>query len=322
MYILIILQLINSIILVRNPDELFTHSDREPYMITARKVTLDEQENNEGKVTHLMGNVKITHGVTVITGDEGYAYEKDQSAEIIGNVTIDDEGTIITSNKAKYYKDLRMAIAVDSVNVRDNNQLLKADSIVYFKEKKFSQAWGNVVLIDEKQNTEVTGDHGEFDFLTEVGFITQNPVLKLKEKEKEIAITGDTLKIKRKENFMSCTGNVKIVEDSITAKAGYLEYFQDSDMIYLKEEPLIEQQGKSTLSGHLIEVFLKKREIVKTTATINAKGEYNVSRGGSNTVSGDSITIYFDKGKTERLVVKGNAVGMYKKVITKEKKSE
>ncbi len=322
MNIIILLQIINSIIFVRDPDELFTRSDTEPYVITATKVALDEQADDKGSVSHLIGNLKIVHGKTIITGEEGYAYEKDETAEIIGNVKILDEGTIITSNKAKYFKQEKKAVANDSVRVLDNKQLLKADSLVYFKETKSSKACGNVVLIDEEQNTEVSGEYGEYDFLTQQGFLTENPMLKLKEKEKYITISGDTLKIRRKDNFMSCTGNVKVVEDSITAKAGYLEYFQNSDMIYLKEKPSIEQQNKSTLCGELIEVFLKKRKIVKTTATKNAKGEYNLPEGGSNTVSGDSITIYFTQGEVERLVVKGNASGVYRKVLSKEKKSE
>ncbi|GAH86011.1 unnamed protein product, partial [marine sediment metagenome] len=94
MVLLIFLQILSSVFLVREPDELFTRKDREQYVITADKVTLDE--TGEGRVSHLIGNIKITHGRTIITGDEGYAYENEQMAEIISNVKIDDEGTIIT----------------------------------------------------------------------------------------------------------------------------------------------------------------------------------------------------------------------------------
>lgn len=320
MNILIFSLVINSLFLVRDPDEIFTAKDREPYIIEAEKVTLDETD--EGRVSHLMGNVKITHGKTIITGDEGFAYENEQMAEIIGNVKIDDEGTIITSKIAKYFKEERMVVLVDTVELQDGEQVLKADSLVYFKGKKVSHAYGGVILIDEEQNTEVTGDYGEYDFINKEGFITSNPVLTLSEKDRKIIITGDTLRIKRKENFMSCTGNVKIREDSIMARAGYLEYYSDSERIYLKEKPIIEQVGKSTLSGLLIEVFLKNREIVKTIATIDAKGNYSFSDGATNDVMGDTITIFFKDGKTDRIAVIGNARGLYKKKEEEEKKGE
>lgn len=317
MVLLIFLQILSSVFLVREPDELFTRKDREQYVITADKVTLDE--TGEGRVSHLIGNIKITHGRTIITGDEGYAYENEQMAEIISNVKIDDEGTIITSKIAKYFKEERMAVLVDTVELRDGKQVLKADSLVYFKETKLSEAWGSVILIDREQNTEITGDYGEYDFVNEEGFITDNPELTLFEKDKKITITGDTLRIKRKENFMSCKGNVKVREDSIIASAGYLEYYSDSERIYLQEEPTIEQEGKSTLTGSSIEVFLKKREIVKTVATDNAKGNYTFSDGATNDIMGDTISIFFKDGKTDRIIVVGNAKGSYRKVKEEEK---
>ncbi len=320
MSVLIIFQIVTLLVMVRDPDEILTKYDREPYVIQAERVTLDETES--GRVSHLIGNVRITHGKTVITGDEGYAYETQQMAEVIKNVTIDDEGTIITARVARYYKEERMVVLVDSVELLEGKQILKADSLVYYKGKKKSIAVGNVVLIDQEQNTEVTGDYGEYDFVNETGFITNKPTLTLLEKDKKIVITGDTLNIRRKENFMSCSGNVTVREDSIQAKAGYLEYYSDSERIYLKEEPVVEQEGKSFLTGLSIEVFLKKREIIKTVATNNARGTYHFSDKGVNDVTGDSITLYFKDGKTDRIVIVGNARGVYKKPREEEKKNE
>ncbi len=316
----IFLLLINSIFLIKDPDELFTKSDMEPYIVTAERVYLDE--TGEGRVSHLIGNVKIIHGKTIITGDEGYVYENQQMAEIIKNVQIDDEGTIITARVAKYFKEEKMLVLVDSVDLREGKQILKTDSLIYFKEKKVSKAWGDVVLIDEEQNTTVTGGYGEYDFVNEVGFMTDNPELILLEKDRKITITGDTLNIRRKENFMSCKGNVKVYGDSIMATAGYLEYFSLKEHIYLKENPVVEQEGKLSLSGISIEVFLKKREIVRTVAVNNARGSYALSDGGTNDVTGDTITIFFKEGRTERIVVIGNAKGVFSKVKDEEKQGD
>ena len=320
MNIVIFLLIVNSVFLVKDPDEIFTKDDREPYIVTAERVYLDE--TGEGRVSHLIGNVKIIHGKTIITGDEGYVYENQQMAEIIKNVQIDDEGTIITSRVAKYFKDERMVVLIDSVYLQEGKQILKTDSLVYLKEKKVSKAWREVVLIDEEQNTTVTGGYGEYDFVNEVGFMTDNPELILLEKDKKITITGDTLNIRRKENFMSCKGNVKVREDSIIATAGYLEYFSDKEHIYLKENPVVEQEGRSSLSGSSIEIILKKREIVRTVAVNNAKGNYSLSDGGTNDVTGDTITIFFKEGRTERIVVVGNAKGIFRKVKDEEKQGD
>ena len=320
MTMLIFLQILSSIFLLKDPDELFTRTDREPYIIEADKVIIDE--TGDGRISHLIGNLKITHGKTIITGDEGFAYEKEQMAEILKNVKIDDEGTIITSGIAKYYKEERKAILKNSVELIEGKQILKADSLVYFKEKKISKAFGNVSLIDLEQKTDVTGNYGEYSFVNEEGFMTDNPKLMLIEKDNKITITGDTLRMKRKENFMSCNGNVKVSEDSITARAGYLEYYSDAEKIYLHTEPVIEQKGKSTLTGFSIEIFLKKREIVKTIATVDAKGIYQFSDSGTNDVMGDTIIIFFTDGKVERIVVHGNASGFYKKVLAEGKEGE
>lgn len=320
MHLIIFLHVVCSLFFVKDPDELFTRTDTEPYIVEADKVKLDETE--KGRISHLLGNVKITHGKTEITGEEGFVYEDEKMAEVVGNVKIDDEGTVITSEVVKYYRDERKAVLMRSVELVEGNQILQTDSLVYFKEKKQSIAKGNVVLIDSEQNTEVSGDYGEYDFVSEEGFMTDNPELILVEKEKKVTITGDTLRIKRKENFMSCNGNVKVQEDSITATAGYLEYYSDSERIYLKHEPIVLQEGKSSLTGISIEVFLKKREIVKTIATLNARGDYFFSDGGSNEVVGDTITIFFTDGKADRIVVTGNANGIYKKVLEKEKENE
>jgi lipopolysaccharide export system protein LptA len=314
----VVLYMLWALTLVKDPDEIFTSDDREPYVIEAESVTLDE--TGEGRVSHLLGNVKITHGKTIITGNEGYAYEKQEMAEIIKDVKVDDEGTLITSDIARYFRNKRMAILVENVEFLEGSQILKTDSLTYFKESKLSIANGHVVLIDQEQHTEVTGGYGEYDFVHEEGFITEDPVLTLVEKEKKVTIEGDTLRIKRKENFMSCSGNVRVREDSIVARAGFLEYYSDSERIHLTEEPVVEQQGKSTLTGSAIEVFLEKREIVKTVATTAARGVYSFSDGASNDVMGDTITIHFADGKTERIVVVGSARGVYKQ--RKEKDEE
>jgi lipopolysaccharide export system protein LptA len=304
---------------VKDPDEIFTKSDREPYIIEAETVTLDETE--EGRVSHLFGDVTITHGRTIITGAEGYAYEDKKMAEVVEDVKIDDEGTIITAGIARYYRDERMAILVRDVELIEGKQVLKADSLTYYKDSKLSKASGNVHLIDREQHTVVTGEYGEYDFVHEEGFMTRDPVLTLEEKDKKVVIEGDTLRIKRKENFMSCNGNVTVREDSIVARAGFLEYYSDSERIHLKEQPVVEREGKSTLTGLAIEVFLKKREIVKTVATTGAQGIYSFSDGASNDVSGDTITIHFVDGKTERIVVVGDARGVYKQVKEAEEEA-
>jgi lipopolysaccharide export system protein LptA len=310
--------LLSSLIMVKDPDELFTKHDREPYIIEAETVTLDETD--EGRVSHLFGNVTITHGKTVITGSEGYVYEEKKIAEIIDDVKIDDEGTIITAGIGRYFRDERMAVLVGNVELTEGKQILKADSLAYYKESKLSKASGNVLLIDQEQHTEVSGEYGEYDFVNEEGFMTKEPLLTLTEEEKKVIIEGDTLRIKRKEHFMSCNGNVRVREDSIVARAGFLEYYSDSERIHLREEPIVEQEGRSTLTGFTIEVFLKKREIVKTVATIGAQGIYSFSDGASNDVRGDSITIHFVDGKTDRIVVVGNAHGVYKQIKEEEEK--
>jgi lipopolysaccharide export system protein LptA len=320
MHFIIFLYIASSLFFVKDPDELFTRTDAEPYIVEADNVKLDETET--GRVSHLLGNVKITHGKTEITAEEGFVYEDEKMAKVVGEVKIDDEGTIITSEVAKYYREERKAVLVKSVELVEGEQVLTTDSLVYYKEKKQSIAKGNVVLIDRKQKTEVTGDYGKYDFVSEEGFMTGNPELILEEKDKRVTITGDTLRIKRKENFMSCNGNVTVYEDSITATAGYLEYFSDSERIHLTYEPVVLQEGKSSLSGVSIEVFLKKREIVKTIATVDARGDYFFSDGGSNEVVGDTITIFFTDGKAERIVVTGNANGVYKSILKKEKENE
>jgi lipopolysaccharide export system protein LptA len=312
MYILIILQLMNSIFLVREPDELFSEDDREPYVVTADRVVLDETD--QGRVSHLIGDVEVVHGKTVITGDEGYVYEKQKMAEITGGIRIDDEGTVINSGTGRYFRETKMAVLIDSVVLQDGQQVLMTDSLVYYKTKKLAFATGNVVLIDKEQNSEVKGSYGEYDFIKESGFITDAPSLTLWEEEKEITITGDTLKIERKKNFMSCVGNVEVCEDSIISHSGYLEYYSDSEKIYLEENPVVEQKNKSTLSGNSIQVFLDKREIVKTVALGFAKGNYHFTDGGSNDVMGDSITIFFNDGRTYKILVTGNANGVYRKV--------
>ncbi len=312
MVLLAVLYMLGSLVLVKDPDELFTRHDTEPYIVEADQVTLDETD--EGRISHLLGNVTVTHGKTVITGSEGYVYEAKRMAEIVDDVKIDDEGTIITAGVARYFRDEGMAILVRDVELVEGEQILKTDSLAYYKEQKLSKATGNVQLIDRKQRTEVTGEYGEYDFVNDEGFMTNHPALTLEEEDKKVVIEGDTLSIKRKQNFMSCNGNVTVQEDSIIARAGFLEYYSDSERIYLKEDPIVEQEGKSTLTGLTIEVFLRKREIVKTTATTGAQGIYSFSDGGTNDVRGDSITIHFLEGKADRIVVLGNAHGVYKQV--------
>lgn len=312
MHMFTVLVLLSSLLLVKDPDALFTREDREPYIIEAETVTLDETD--EGRVSHLYGNVSITHGKTIITGAEGYVYELKKMAEVIDSVKIDDEGTMITAGRARYFRDEGMAILVQDVELVEGEQILRTDSLTYYKKTKRSRASGNVRLIDQKQNTEVTGEYGEYDFVNDEGFMTGQPMLTLMEKEKRVTIEGDTLRIKRKENFMSCNGNVNVREDSIVARADFLEYYSDSERIHLEGEPIVEQEGKSTLTGLVIDVFLRKREIVRTVATTGAQGIYFFSDGARNDVRGDSITIHFIEGKTDRIVVVGNATGVYKQV--------
>ena len=66
MHFLIFLHIACSLFCVKDPDELFSGTDTEPYVVEADKVKLDETE--KGRISHLLGNVKITsrtgqHGI-------------------------------------------------------------------------------------------------------------------------------------------------------------------------------------------------------------------------------------------------------------------
>ncbi len=222
----------------------------------------------DSRKIHLIGRVVITRDTVIIKGHEGFYYPDLQLSVLDSNVSLSDQKVLLNSSFGKYYSSEQRGVFSKDVELIDKETIIFCDSLIYFRRQDHSIAINNVRIINDADNTIITGGYGEHFNKLKHSFIEKQPVLKQIESSGENQTDTLVIKSRRMDAFrnpadslqrIEITDSVRIWRGSLTAKAVEAVYLLNQKQIILTGDPLIWYEN-TQVSGDSIAIQLVESE--------------------------------------------------------------
>ncbi|MDP8238150.1 MAG: LptA/OstA family protein [Candidatus Hatepunaea meridiana] len=289
------------------------------YEGNAERIVLEHADTLRSSkgVRHLIGNVRIRKGETVIIADRAKYNPNSGQVNLTGKVVMQEPERRIDANRVSYNELSGDFEAVGDVDIVQGDSLrLRCRIARYYKENETVDLSGNVIIDILSDNSRITGDHGNWNQIDDSAIIDQNPVYKLPDEEGEspdtLAITSDILYFNRDKRTALFTGNVVLTRDDMRAVADSLRHLPDSSLTILSGKPVI-WQNDDELTGDLIELQYAGRKLEKMfvigSAQVLSKPRTDDAR--RNYVTGEKLELTTINDSTRIIYVEGNAQGEY-----------
>jgi lipopolysaccharide export system protein LptA len=266
-------------------------------------------EINGERARQLVGNVKLTHGKTVVTcnraiqflqtnkvslqGDvivrddsmalftqSGMYYGEGKIAEGFDGVRVEDNGSILRSRYGKYYSIERKAYFRTDVSVEDSTSRLTSDELMYLRDSQKTIAEGNVKIVNRENHITIFGEHFENERKKSYSIMTENPrAMQIDSagsgKFDTLFITSDTMRSYQDTvQRLVTSGNVSLRRGSFSSESGVTTFYTKLDSIVMKISPIVwyEQNPKETtqVTGDSTFVKLEKRRLRRMNVRGNA----------------------------------------------------
>jgi lipopolysaccharide export system protein LptA len=288
--------------------EPFAEQNGEPYVITADRVELEVI--GEQTVTHLVGNVVVTHGEAVLTGEEATAFEQQSLAVIRGNVRLIDQGVVFTGREGAYLRDERRAELTGDVVIVDRDKTITADRITYLRDTRVAEGYGNVCIVNSDRDVTVCGGEGTYDFAADHGTMEESPTIILS-RGRPTVIDAERVELFDGDDIAIARGGVEVKREQVEAQCDELVYHSSEERALLRGDPVV-VEGANWLKGNEIELIFADNALTEAHVMGRARCRHEVEGGGVNEVEGESITVTFENESATRMIVEGQARGVYR----------
>ncbi len=206
---------------------------------------------------NLEGNVIVTEDSLTMRADHGIYYGDTRICEASGNVRLDDNKMNLFSDFGSYYSKDRMAHFRQHVKVLDSTSVLTADDLVYYRDEQKTIAESNVVIVSSENHLTLSGGHFEnykkvkyslmFDRPRATQIDTSGGVTD------SVVIISDTMETyQQPPERLLATGNVSMKRTDVTSQAGSTVFYTKLDSIELRGTPFVWQtqsNGTTTQSS-------------------------------------------------------------------------
>jgi hypothetical protein len=167
--------------------------------------------------------------------------------------------------------------------------------------------YGNVLIVDMRNDMLVSGDRGWYNLERDEGLLFGDPKLEIAREEKPpIVVYANTFELLTEQELFHGYDSVRALIDSITVLCDTFSYYLKEDRgsmarprIQEKQNELIGTQGQFTMRNKEIEALRVEQ----------GQSTYYTKEGSRNFVQGDTISIIFQEGQARRIIVDGEPKG-------------
>ena len=272
--------------------------------------------NTSSKYLKLKDSVQIENPEYTIRADTLEYSTNSKTSYFLGPTFIELTEEEIYCESGFYNRTLEIGQFEKNAVLKQNEQSLMADSIYFEKRTNFSEAFREVVLLDEKENLKVQGEYGYFDRNTNHSFITKDVLFTQgSEEDDTLYLVCDTLLLQEENDSNKsffAYWNVKLFQAEMQGKCDSLAYNMKDSLIKLFYDPVI-WNGESQLTGDSIEMLHYDNKIQKLFVKNNG---FIVSLADStpyryDQVKGRNLIGHFKRGKLTVMDVLGNGQTIY-----------
>lgn len=275
----------------------------------------------------LKGNVVIKQNTLTLKSPDIIYDGNTYIATASKGVEIVDKETKLTAVGGRYSTKTLIAEFEKDVKVEDDSVIIYSDYVRHNRNDRVSNAWGNVLVVGKYTNALLIGDSVVNVPIANFSEVFGSPKLLqidslVKERDEKVEIKYDTLSIVANkmeairdygnERYIAI-GNVEIIRNEMSAKAGKGIYYKDKDKIFLEEVPIVwydsTQLFADTITVHIVESKLEKLEAKSKAFSISLTDTINLAR--KNQLAGDEIDIVFENDSLKFIYSRGDAKSLY-----------
>lgn len=193
------------------------------------------------------------------------------------------------------------------VHTRRGNYLT-GDTLFYDREKGYGEAFGNMILTDSARQSELRGEYGFYNELTDSAFVTGNALAMEYSKADTLYLHGDTIKAYMLEDSTKVTDvyrRVRFFRNDIQGLCDSLSSVERDSILYMYYHPII-WNGDNQIAGNV--VYLHFNDSTADWARLPESGlvAQHVGEDCYNQLAGADMTAWFNDSTIRRLYVEGN----------------
>lgn len=252
--------------------------------------------------------------------------EKDNvMVNLIGNVIFKHGDLNLKSHRAVWYRTAGQVVFIDSVRIEDPDQILTADRVTYYRNSRKVVADGNVVLFSKKEDSKITGGHGEYDRVKKLVLFTQSPSLILKpgKGDSTITVTAELMEYHIDEEKGIAREKVRIIKADMIATCGEATWISREEKIILAGGPEANKQN-DRLTGEKMQLIIQDDRVSKIEVEGNAKASHlEIADSLSQTaresfLAAKKMIFSLEDEKLKQVEACGNATSIYHPQSTRE----
>ncbi len=218
-------------------------------IVTCKRATQYLQSNK----VDLLGNIVVTEDSLTMRAEHGIYYGDTRIIESNTNVRLDDGKMILTSDFGSYYSKEKMAHFRQRVKVLDSASVLTADDLVYYREEQKTIAESNVVIVSSENNLTLSGGHFENYKKVKYSLMLDRPRAVQIDTSggvtDSVIILSDTMETyQQAPERLIATGNVSMKRSDVTSQAGSTMFYTKLDSIELRGTPFVWQTQENGIT--------------------------------------------------------------------------
>lgn len=193
------------------------------------------------------------------------------------------------------------------VHTRRGNYLT-GDTLFYDRTKGYGEAFGNMELTDSARQSELRGDYGFYNELTDSAFITGNALAMEYSGADTLYLHGDTIKAYMLEDSTKVTDvfhRVRFFRRDLQGLCDSLSMVERDSILYMYYHPII-WNGDNQIAGNIIYLHFNDSTTDWARLPESAMVAQAVGEDCYNQLGGSDMTAWFNDSTISRLYVEGN----------------
>jgi lipopolysaccharide assembly outer membrane protein LptD (OstA) len=279
-------------------------------------ITSDEgRQYTARRLTLLIGSVNIDDKELHMEGDEGEYRRAEDQATLRGNVKIVDNDWTVWCDRAVFYRGTDQAWLIGNVVAADSASRLQADSVFYDQARQTVEAYGDVTVSNPQEGIRVHGQHGLFFRDQSEAVIDRFPRMIIDPKSDEpTAVDADTMFFYPNHDRAVASGRVKIVKGNMITQCDSAVVVDSEKRAELYGEPLAQQDNVS-MKANQMNLHYNDEEVNKIAllgeAIIREVPRDTLIVDRDSWVQGDSMELYLHDNRLDSISVRGQAISEY-----------
>ena len=202
------------------------------------------------------------YSVEILADEQNFDFSKN-IVHAQGNVKIRFKNLIIKGDVALYDKKRNNITISDSVKLEQDDIKLECKNIkVYLDDEKIE---GENSIRFSKGDILIEGEKFELDNKKKKLIVSFNPIIKIKQENKEIILRSQDISLDMEKNIVSAKGNISFETEGLTLLGEYANFLYKENYLKITGSPYFEsfQDNKKTeLFADEIEYFGKDEKIL------------------------------------------------------------